>query len=99
MYVQTEETPNPNTLKFIPGKKVSEVGPCEFTSQKQTDNKLISDILSIKEVNMVFLGLDFITVKKTNQILWEEIKTKIISLINEYYLKGSCSKRWWRYTI
>ena len=86
MYVQTEETPNPNTLKFLPGKTVSEVGSIEFTAVKQTENRLIKDILSMKEVNMVFLASDFITVKKTNQILWEEIKPKIISLINEYYL-------------
>ena len=91
MYVQTEETPNPNTLKFLPGKTVSEVGSIEFTAVKQTENRLIKDILSMKEVKMVFLGLDFITVKKTNQILWEEIKPKIISLINEYYLENKGS--------
>ena len=91
MYVQTEETPNPNTLKFLPGKTVSEVGPIEFTAKDQTENRLIKGILSMKEVNMVFLGPDFITVKKTDQILWKEIKPKIISLINEYYLKDNVS--------
>ena len=91
MYVQTEETPNPNTLKFLPGKTVSEVGSIEFTVKEQTENRLIKDILSMKEVNMVFLGSDFITVKKTDQILWEEIKPKIISLINEYYLENKDS--------
>ena len=91
MYVQTEETPNPKTLKFLPGKTVSEAGSFEFTAKDQTENRLIKDILSMKEVNMVFLGQDFITVKKTNQILWKEIKPKIISLINEYYLKDNVS--------
>ena len=91
MYVQTEETPNPNTLKFLPGKTVSEVGSFEFTAKDQTENRLIKDILSMKEVNMVFLGSDFITVKKTDQILWEEIKPKVISLINEYYLENKDS--------
>ena len=91
MYVQTEETPNPNTLKFLPGKTVSEVGSIEFTVKEQTENRLIKDILSMKEVNMVFLGSDFITVKKTDKILWEEIKPKIISLINEYYLENKDS--------
>jgi len=91
MYVQTEETPNPNTLKFLPGKTVSEVGSIDFTAMKQTENRLIKDILSMKEVNMVFLDSDFITVKKTDQILWEEIKPKIISLINEYYLENKDS--------
>ena len=91
MYVQTEETPNPNTLKFLPGKTVSEAGSFEFTAKEQTENVLIKDILSMKEVNMVFLGLDFITVKKNDEILWKEIKPKIISLINEYYLKNNVS--------
>ena len=91
MYVQTEETPNPNTLKFLPGKTVSEVGSFEFIAKDQTENRLIKGILSMKEVNMVFLGPDFITVKKTEQILWKEIKPKIISLINEYYLKDNVS--------
>ena len=91
MYVQTEDTPNPNTLKFLPGKTVSEVGSFEFTAKDQTENRLIKDILSMKEVNMVFLGSDFITVKKTDKILWEEIKPKIISLINEYYLENKDS--------
>jgi len=91
MYVQTEETPNPNTLKFLPGKTVSEVGSFEFTAKDQTENRLIKGILSMKEVNMVFLGPDFITVKKTDQILWKEIKPKIISLINEYYLENKDS--------
>ena len=91
MYVQTEETPNPNTLKFLPGKIVSEVGSVEFTAKEQTENRLIKDILSMKEVNMVFLGPDFVTVKKNEKILWKEIKPKIISLINEYYLKHNAS--------
>ena len=56
MFVQTEETPNPNTLKFLPGKVVSEIGSFEFTDQDQTENKLIKDILSIEEIKMVFLG-------------------------------------------
>jgi len=91
MYVQTEETPNPNTLKFLPGKTVSEAGSFEFTAKDQTENRLIKGMLSMKEVNMVFLGPDFITVKKTEQILWKEIKPKIISLINEYYLENKDS--------
>ena len=56
MYVQTEETPNPNTLKFLPGKTVSDAGSVEFTAKEQTDNRLIKDILSLNEVIMVFLG-------------------------------------------
>ena len=88
MYVQTEQTPNPNTLKFLPGKKVSEVGSIEFIKEKQTDNKLIKDLFSVKDISMVFLGSDFITVKKDEKTLWEDIKPKIVSFINDYYLSG-----------
>lgn len=88
MFVQTEQTPNPNTLKFLPGKKVSEIGSIEFVKEKQTENKLIKDLFSIKEVSMVFLGSDFITVKKKEKTFWEDIKLKIISFINDYYLSG-----------
>ena len=91
MFVQTEETPNPNTLKFLPGKVVSEIGSFEFTDQDQTENMLIKDILSIEEIKMVFLGSDFITVKKNDQSLWKEIKPKVISLINEHYIKNNTS--------
>ena len=56
MYVQTEETPNPNTMKFLPGKVVSEIGPLEFTNKDQTENKLIIDLLKVEGINMVFLG-------------------------------------------
>ena len=55
------------------------------------NNQLVKDLLSIKEVVMIFLGTDFITVKKTDKISWDEIKPQIISLINEYYLKGNKS--------
>ena len=91
MYVQIEQTPNPNTLKFLPGKKVSEVGSIEFIKGKQTDNKLIKDLFSVKDISMVFLGSDFITVKKAEKTLWGDIKPKIISFINDYYLNGKTS--------
>ena len=54
-----------------------------------SENKLIKGLLSLKEVNTVFLGPDFITVKKTEQVLWNKIKPGIISLINDYYLNGN----------
>ena len=91
MFVQTEQTPNPNTLKFLPGKVVSEVGPVEFTAKEQTKNKLVQDLLIIDEVNMVFLGSDFITVKKKEETEWKNLKTKIIAIINDYYLSGKKS--------
>ena len=89
MFVQIEKTPNPNTLKFLPGKPVSEVGPVEFIDKKKTNNDLVRNLLSINGVNMVFLGSNFITVKKKNELVWDSLKHIIISLINDYYLSGN----------
>jgi len=63
--IQTENTPNPDTLKFLPGKKVSEVGPVEFSKKdKNIKIPLVNKILAINGTEMVFFGEDFITVKK-----------------------------------
>ena len=88
MFVQTEETPNPNTLKFVPGKKVSECGPVEFVNKKETNNELVRNLLAINGVVMVFLGADFITIKKKDETNWSDIKHITISLINDYFLSG-----------
>ena len=88
MFVQTEITPNPNSLKFIPGKVVSNAGSFEVTKKDQIKNDLIKDILSINGVEGIFLGKDFISVNKYDETPWEEIKHIIISLINEFYSTG-----------
>ena len=78
MFVQTEETPNPNTLKFLPGKPVSKIGPVEFLDKGETDNELIRNLFSVNGVIMVFLGSDFITIKKKNNLIWDDLKYIII---------------------
>ena len=88
MFVQTEITPNPNSLKFLPGKKVSNSGPYEITNKDQINNELIKNILSVNGVEGIFLGEDFISVNKTDQIKWDEIKHIVISFINEFYSHG-----------
>ena len=88
MFVQTEVTPNPNSLKFLPGKKVSNSGPYEITSKDQVNNELVKNILSVRGVESVFLGQDFISVNKSDQIKWEEVKHIVISLINDFYSDG-----------
>ena len=89
MIVETEHTPNPDTLKFLPGKKVSEVGPIEFLkNDKDIKVSLANNILSLDGAVMVFFGKDFITVKKKKDINWEDLKHGIISEINDYYSKG-----------
>jgi len=90
MMVETEHTPNPNTLKFLPGKKVSEVGPIEFLkNDKSIKVSLANKILSLEGTVMVFFGEDFITVKKEKDSNWENLKHGIISEINDYYSKGN----------
>ena len=91
MFIQTQNTPNPNSLKFIPGAKVSEVGPLEFLDMNKTDNRLIKEILSIKGVRGVFLYNDFLSVNKNSTLEWEEIKHIIISYINDHYSRGNKS--------
>ena len=88
--VNTEHTPNPDTLKFLPGKKVSEVGPLEFLkNDKNIKVSLANKILSLDGTVMVFFGEDFITVKKEAELNWEDLKHGIISEINDYYSKGN----------
>ena len=88
--IQTEYTPNPDTLKFLPGKKVSTIGPVEFLkSDKTTKVPLADKILSLEGTTMVFFGEDFITVKKESHLKWDDLKHHIISEINDYYLKGN----------
>ena len=90
MMVDTEHTPNPDTLKFLPGKKVSEVGPIEFLKNDQSIIvSLANKILSLKGMVIVFFGEDFITVKKEKDLNWEDLKHGIISEINDYYSKGN----------
>ena len=88
MFVQTEITPNPNSLKFIPGKVVSNAGSFEITKKDEIKNQLVKDILSVNGVEGIFLGKDFISVNKYDEIPWEEIKHIIISFINEFYSSG-----------
>tara|TARA_B100000614_G_scaffold248153_1_gene255790 strand:+ start:16 stop:558 length:543 start_codon:yes stop_codon:yes gene_type:complete len=88
MFVQTEATPNPNSLKFLPGKTVSNSGPYEITDKDDIDNELVKNIFSVNGVEGIFLGHDFISVNKNDKINWEEIKHIIISFINDYYIDG-----------
>ena len=88
MFVQTEKTPNPNSLKFLPGKIVSNSGSFEITKKDEVNNALVRNLLSINGVVGIFLGEDFISVNKNDSTNWEEIKHIVISLINEYYSEG-----------
>ena len=88
MFIQTQETPNPNSLKFLPGRKISNIDAMEFSNKDNFDNSLIKNILAINGVESLFLGSDFLSVNKNQNIEWEDIKHIVISLINDFYSKG-----------
>ena len=88
MFFQTEDTPNPNSLKFLPGKIVSNHGSLEITKKDETNNELIRNLLSVNGVEGIFLGKDFISINKKGNTPWEDIKHIIISLINDFYSSG-----------
>tara|TARA_A100001015_G_scaffold314599_1_gene424394 strand:- start:3134 stop:3673 length:540 start_codon:yes stop_codon:yes gene_type:complete len=88
MFIQTEITPNPNSLKFLPGKKVSNIGILEITKKNEVNNELVKNLLSVDGVEGILLANDFISVNKSKNVEWEEIKHIIISFINDFYSDG-----------
>ena len=89
MFVQTEITPNPNSLKFLPGKIVSKSGSFEINREEETNSELVKNLLSVKGIEGIFLGKDFISINKYNDIPWDDIKHIVISLINDFYSSGN----------
>ena len=88
MFVQTEATPNPNSIKFLPGKIVSNSGSFEVTRKDEINNELIKNLLSVNGVEGIFLGKDFISINKHDDFSWDDIKHIVISLINDFYATG-----------
>ena len=88
MFIQTQKTPNPNSLKFVTGKKVSTIGSIEISKNEMTDNILLKNIFSVKGVESIFLTEDFLSINKQDDINWEDIKHIVLALLNEYYANG-----------
>lgn len=88
MFIQTEATPNPQTLKFIPGKPVINEGNLEFLSDDQAgESPLAQRLFGIDGVEAVFLGTDFISVTKGGQD-WQQLKPAVLGAIMEHYMSG-----------
>ena len=87
--IYIESNPNPNSLKFLPGKIVSNSGSFEVTKKDDVSNNLIRNLLSVNGVEGVFLAKDFISINKSNETPWDDIKHIAISLINEHYISGN----------
>ena len=89
MFIQTEETPNPATLKFIPGVDVMGTGNAEFNSAEESNSSpLAKRLFLIDGIQSVFLGSDFIAVTKTEAIEWFSLKPAILAGIMEHYASG-----------
>lgn len=89
MFIQTEATPNPATLKFIPGKPVLGDGTAEFTDRSEAlASPLASRLFEIKGVRGVFLGSDFISVTK-GEVEWQHLKPMVLGAIMEHYVSGA----------
>lgn len=89
MFIQTENTPNPSTLKFIPENEVIKKGSYEFKSIKEAVvSPLALKLFEIKDVRSVFFGVNFITITKSETISWEIIKPNILSCIMDFFSSG-----------
>jgi len=91
MFIQTEKTPNPNVLKFLPGRTVLEGTGCEFRQGDDvTASGLARAILAIEGIELVYFGHDFLTVKRDpdQSIIWDQMKAPILSAIMDHYLSG-----------
>lgn len=90
MFIQTEDTPNPNALKFFPGSEVSPSGPVFFNSPEEaaSSSQLATKIFRIGSVTAVFYGSDFITVTKADDADWKLIKPEILMVIMDHLVAG-----------
>ena len=87
MFIQTEETPNPATLKFLPGRTVLESGTADFPTKESAEKCLFAKTLfTINGIAGVFFGSDFITLTKHDQYDWFVLKPKVLGLIMDYFM-------------
>jgi Fe-S cluster biogenesis protein NfuA len=89
MFIQTEATPNPATLKFLPGRDVLASGTLEVTNEEQAKKSPLAEgLFAVPGITGVFLGTDFITVTKRGDLDWQHLKPAILGAIMDHYLKG-----------
>lgn len=90
MFIQTETTPNPATLKFLPGKVVMERGTADFTDPAEAVEKspLAAKLFDVEGVNGVFFGYDFVTITKTDDLDWAHLKPPVLANIMEHFMAG-----------
>jgi Fe-S cluster biogenesis protein NfuA len=90
MFIQTESTPNPATLKFLPGQTVLEAGTADFpTPEAGTTSPLAQRLFAVDGVSAVFFGTDFVTVTKADPVEWDHIKPALLGAIMEHFQSGA----------
>ncbi len=90
MFIQTESTPNPATLKFLPGQSVMDMGTADFPSADGASaSPLAQRIFAVEGTSGVFLGSDFVTVTKTDTVDWDHIKPALLGAIMEHFQSGA----------
>jgi Fe-S cluster biogenesis protein NfuA len=89
--IQTETTPNPDSLKFISEKTISAIGTEEFQKKEieKIDNNFIKELLNYKGVELILLSEKFLSVKKNNDVSWDVLKPMVISHMNDYFEKNN----------
>ena len=87
--IQIENTPNPNALKFLSKNIISEIGSVEFQKKdlEKAKNSIVKNILKIDGVELILLSENFLSVKKNDQVNWDNIKPVVISYLNDYFEK------------
>jgi len=90
MFIQKEQTPNPATLKFLPGRQVMSSGTANFTSADAAGRRspLAERLFALPQVTGVFLGADFVTVTKSGDSDWHQLKPAILAEIMEHFTSG-----------
>ena len=91
--IQTETTPNPDSLKFLSDKTISAIGTEEFKKDKDKDKEIgipfVKELLNFKGVELILLSEKFLSVKKTKEVSWNELKPMVISHLNDYFEKNN----------
>ena len=86
MFIETEQTPNPATLKFLPGRSVMGQGTADFTSAEAAERSPLAErLFQVEGVSGVFLGSDFVTVTKAEPKTWQVLKPAILGIIMEHF--------------
>ena len=94
MFIETEGTPNPATLKFLPGRDVMGLSTADFASPVSAiRSPLATALFALPGVARVFLGGDFVTITKNDQLSWQALKPQVLGVIMDHFVGGPACDR------